>query len=1243
MEKKPNPRSKEEIEAEIRKRDTDLAAAQAVSEKRIKDAEARMQELMNEARKLGATIPEEAGIIRAPGTPLSAQAEKKETPTQAPKEEVADFVRQLNLDATLLEGLTNEQKLKVIRDLKKRVVDIVKSDAQTQYSFHLKEEAGNNINLNSNIVGRSIDTLLEKTGKALTKERDVKNIEQAFFARLIGAEEMKSEDDKKNILIAREIISDDFALLVRRIEGREVYISDDGTPCFAYVGESREKTTEEIAFNDTANKFACMPYEWGQERGGKHKKAYDRAESEYSAARNEILRKKAEEIIRFNTSTSSSPAQIEKATEEASRGAELQLLELDNAIKMEQLLNTHPEFEKVLDDLDSFGRNADRRETIKTASNILNTLTGKNFVNRSLILGGFVARMAAKFTPLVLKLGATGAAVSTAIAAPAIGGVIGGVRGYMRGQDTLAEKEKQGRQGQANERSMRDKEKLKILQEELEKTTDEKEKRKILEKIEFIQYAETRMVSVESLILALEKITNEVETSPNYVEKGMFLGKLLVIVNYAQKHLEEGRINFGRTKDALSNEFNFVNNLNRARVLCDINSEETATGVTKKIEELIQEHNEKVSGKISEAQKAFIMKQALKGAASGSFLAALGYTARYVWENVHFGGGQDVGVKLEGGVKLTDEEGSAQAAEETAGGRELREAIEKQLEAARKLAEEQERTLSKLKGVQERNETTEKELEDARRLLEEEKNRVAELEGDLARQNIAPAPKAAPTESQATPPPKPEPEAPLVEQPVKAPTEQPGVPPTTETPPATEAPETAPVSEPEVEPAPTPAESPTLQLDYSSTDPETFLQKNEAFARRLGFQGDLKDTESLREFMKRFDIKVEGERVEVRAKALKDTIITEGWKKETPATATPENLTPKTDTSLVKPDEDIAPPRLKRTPEARVPIVGEEPETPSGSGQKPMPTEKDRWYKFGEKRPKDVKPNRFFKDIIYTEEEPPSAQPQTEIEPGSSKIPGVTQIETEYGKNVPLPEENELDLDLKAVPRDPTVPIPEPEPDLDLGGETSPTQVPPIDTPVQESPVLEQGTNVTEPKIIPKTATVEEFREKLIEKYNHSTQPGGISASEPQAAQEAFTEIGKNVRATEKAAAVLKMLHTHPEFAKNPFHLEIDKLMETYEVHSKNLDQMTRTDAYANLWKNMKDQKVNELLKHNKNYTKNYFINYLREIYIRTGLKPKGRGLFSRAETVNEYIARALQKAATKDGLLEKLRAPQLK
>ncbi len=485
--------------------------------------------------------------------------EREQTSEEKAEEEINSFISEFNLDSLLpplFDKLNEAQKLKVIRDLKRRIVGIVKSDAQTQYSDDFKNRS-----------------FIKKIASSVTKERDLKNLETEIFGELRNSDEGK------------KLITEDLARLTEITKNKEIIIHR-GNPFvwyanvreISYYTENEEKAFHR--FNLSAEKFANIPYEWGQERGGKNKRAYDKTETEYNEARAVVL------DIRASRETA-----VEKG------GALLKTLETDGVIKMEQLLNTHPQFEKLLND---FSRDAGFKEEVKSFVSFINTLSGKNFTNRFLIAGGASARMLAKFGPLLLNAGATVATASTLTAAPVVGGVVGYIRGRIRAKDTLSERQKQARHGQKDESAEANK-----------------------------------VVSADNMIKHLETIINEINKYSGKYKREVLLERLRTRIDVTKYKIEQGLMNFGDTKSALNNQFNLINTLNQALAISFANEDSSEEELNKRLNRIMSFREEN----IADTQKAFIKKQALKGAVMGAGLASVGYAARWFGEHMGWWGG----------------------------------------------------------------------------------------------------------------------------------------------------------------------------------------------------------------------------------------------------------------------------------------------------------------------------------------------------------------------------------------------------------------------------------------------------------------------------------------------------------------------------------------------------------------------------------------------------------------------------
>ncbi|MFA5840914.1 MAG: hypothetical protein WC847_01415 [Candidatus Paceibacterota bacterium] len=471
--------------------------------------------------------------------------------------EVKDFVKNLGLLVPEeFKNLKDEQQVKVIQDLKRRIVDMVKSDAQTQYSEDLKQK------------GR-----VKKLWGLVTKEKDLKNLEKKIF-------ESTSTEEGRN-----SIIKQDLEILTKKAQNQEIYLYM-GEPIVNYLKteEGVRSVAEKNAtdnFNAKADSFTKIPYEWGQEKSGKHRKEYDKAKAEYDKAREEVLKTKSSK---------------EKETDKGQ--AMLEMLEIDNVVKMEQLLNTHPEFEQALD---SFEKGANGKEIIQTGKNLLNQLSGRNWTNRALIAGGALTRWGIKSVGV---LAGTTAGTMTAIAAPIVGGVVGGIRGRIRGKETLEERQKEARHGK------KDTSKEKVV-----------------------------MADAAHLSSRLEILIREIENASDPKEKNKKLAMLATRVEHTQGKLEKGQINFGDSKTALINQYNLTSSLNNALIIKETLSENTDKEIKKKIDQMLKVVSEEMSGKTTKAQKEFIKKQMLQGAVLGAGLAAAGYGVRALGEHLGWWGG----------------------------------------------------------------------------------------------------------------------------------------------------------------------------------------------------------------------------------------------------------------------------------------------------------------------------------------------------------------------------------------------------------------------------------------------------------------------------------------------------------------------------------------------------------------------------------------------------------------------------
>src|SRR5206468_3836098 len=100
----------------------------------------------------------------------------------------------------------------------------------------------------------------------------------------------------------RALIEEDLKLLTKNVGTKDIEIWENKRGTETYVRylsafDLDNSTTKEQKifndFNERANIFTDMPYEWGQERKGKNKRRYAVAKASYEKERNKVLEIKA--------------------------------------------------------------------------------------------------------------------------------------------------------------------------------------------------------------------------------------------------------------------------------------------------------------------------------------------------------------------------------------------------------------------------------------------------------------------------------------------------------------------------------------------------------------------------------------------------------------------------------------------------------------------------------------------------------------------------------------------------------------------------------------------------------------------------------------------------------------------------------------------------------------------------------------------------------------------------------------
>jgi len=114
----------------------------------------------------------------------------------------------------------------------------------------------------------------------------------------------------------------------------------------------------------------------------------------------------------------------------------------------------------------------------------------------------------------------------------------------------------------------------------------------------------------------------------------------------------------------------------------------------------------------------------------------------------------------------------------------------------------------------------------------------------------------------------------------------------------------------------------------------------------------------------------------------------------------------------------------------------------------------------------------------------------------------------------------------------------------------------------------------------------------------------------------------------------MRELNYHPEFANNPFNLSGPEVWESYETSRENIDLIFGNE-YSVAWNSLRKLNVGKVLEmgSSENPTQTRFADYVRDLqnYTHLGLRSSWFGL--KKETVEQYIARALQKLTSEGNL----------
>lgn len=333
----------------------------------------------------------------------------------------------------------------------------------------------------------------------------------------------------------------------------EVDIQPDGKLSIRFAGDFENLTPEqqEIVdnFNRISNEFAQIPEEWSFATATKEEQAkYQAVKEVYDKARADLLTLRKDYLG------------------EAREGdALIYVNEAEAAMRFNQFLNTHPEAEKQLQNIQ------DEKAWTQALRDVFTERAG-------FAAAGFVGRSVTK--------GLLGWA-----AAPVVAAGLGAWRARGRAKDTLQERELGARRGKKDE---------------------SKEARNFVDATDSIR-------KLEDSISKFENSFGDFESKK--IEK--YLVSLKVRIDYTRGKIEDGLINYGAPEERLKNRYEIFNILGQAEAIYNTYKDELIEG-NHKLSEKLDSFLATREQRINKTQAKFVRDQMLRGAVMGAGFALAG-------------------------------------------------------------------------------------------------------------------------------------------------------------------------------------------------------------------------------------------------------------------------------------------------------------------------------------------------------------------------------------------------------------------------------------------------------------------------------------------------------------------------------------------------------------------------------------------------------------------------------------------
>lgn len=367
-----------------------------------------------------------------------------------------------------------------------------------------------------------------------------------------------------------------------KANGDEASFDAEGNLNVSYVSEfkaenpKQEKQAER--FDEAAARLSQIPAEWSAETATLPQRIkYMSARKAYDKARENMLFMK-------------------EAQEGDALKAALWMNKIDERVRTDQLLSTHPEAKEEL-------------ESIKDAASWRKVFQNAGVERAAYFVGGGLSRL--------LTVSMFGA-----IAAPVVTGLAGGIKARSRAKESLRESDKLARRGV--------KDKGEMAQNMIDVT-----KNKTAEK--------------------LDRLAEQIAQETDYEKRGELVARLRERIKYTQEKLEDGKVSFGTFSERIKNQLDLSQALGRASVVALENPEHAGKTYAEVLSRNVADFMEKKDEAVDKKRSGYLNNTMVKGALiSAGFGAAGRWASHFIFgghsahelvdskgaQKVHLGGGR---------------------------------------------------------------------------------------------------------------------------------------------------------------------------------------------------------------------------------------------------------------------------------------------------------------------------------------------------------------------------------------------------------------------------------------------------------------------------------------------------------------------------------------------------------------------------------------------------------------------------